>query len=66
MSNSTGSLPDDLATSKAMLRPGATGPSGSPIIKQMQRHRFSRRAETQPSCLDGPQVNSSSAASSIV
>jgi transposase len=49
MSDPTDSLPDDLGTLKAMLLAERTRAERlAQIIKEMQRHRFGRRAETLP------------------
>jgi transposase len=49
MSEPTDSLPDDPATLKAMLLAERTRAERlAQIIKEMQRHRFGRRAETLP------------------
>ena len=49
MSDPTDSLPDDPATLKAMLLAERTRAERlAQIIKEMQRHRFGRRAETLP------------------
>src|ERR1700735_1715910 len=49
MSDPTDSLPDDPATLKAMLLAERTrAERRAQIIKEMQRHRFGRRAETLP------------------
>jgi transposase len=49
MSDLTDSLPDDPATLKAMLLAERTRAERlAQIIKEMQRHRFGRRAETLP------------------
>jgi hypothetical protein len=49
MSDPADSLPDDPATLKAMLLAERTRAERlAQIIKEMQRHRFGRRAETLP------------------
>jgi transposase len=49
MSDPTDSLPNDLGTLKAMLLAERTRAERlAQIIKEMQRHRFGRRAETLP------------------